>query len=77
MKSDAAKKRVQFDFTPKALDRLDLLGERINATTRAEVVRRALELLDVVSDGATKGHSIIVRTPDGREKELVLIGAGL
>jgi Ribbon-helix-helix protein, copG family len=40
------KERVQFDFTPESLDRLDKLKEQIGASTRAEVVRQALRLFD-------------------------------
>lgn len=38
--------RVQFDFRPEAVARLDHLVARLGAASRAEVVRRALALLD-------------------------------
>lgn len=40
------KERVQFDFSPEALQRLDDLKEKIDAATRAEVVRNALRLYE-------------------------------
>ncbi len=40
------KQRVQFDFTPEALERLDRLEESTGASTRAEVIRNALKLYD-------------------------------
>lgn len=40
------KQRVQFDFSPEALQRLEDLKERTDATTKAEVVRNALKLYE-------------------------------
>jgi hypothetical protein len=40
------KERLQFDFTLKALQRLDMLREISGATSRAEVVRNSLRLYD-------------------------------
>ncbi len=40
------KERVQFDFAPEALQRLDEIKEKTEATTRAEVVRNALKLYE-------------------------------
>lgn len=40
------KTRVQFDFTPDALQRLDGIKEKTNAATRAETIRNALRLYE-------------------------------
>ncbi|MBV8694958.1 MAG: hypothetical protein JO125_16895 [Chloroflexi bacterium] len=40
------KERVQLDFSPEALERLDLIKENIGASTRAETIRQALRLFD-------------------------------
>jgi hypothetical protein len=40
------KQRVQFDFTPEALKRLEGLKERVDASTKAEVLRNALRLYE-------------------------------
>lgn len=45
------KTRVQFDFTNEQLARLDGLVHRMGAASRAEVVRRALHLMDRVESG--------------------------
>ncbi len=47
MSSDVqAKTKVQFDFTPEALDKLDSLKGLVGAATRAEVIRNALRLYE-------------------------------
>lgn len=52
-----AKVRVQFDFTPEALSRLDELKDKSGAATRAETLRNALRfyewLLDVLEPDST------------------------
>jgi hypothetical protein len=45
------KTRIQFDFNDAQLALLDDLVDRMNASSRAEVVRRALHLLDMVERG--------------------------
>lgn len=40
------KERVQFDFSPEALKRLDDIKEKTGAATRAETVRNALRLYE-------------------------------
>lgn len=40
------KQRIQFDFTPESMKRLETLKEKTDATTKAEVVRKALKLYE-------------------------------
>lgn len=44
--SERQKERVQFDFSPEALQRLDEIKQKTGATTRAETVRNALRLYE-------------------------------
>jgi len=60
------KHRVQMDFSAEALRRLDLLQDKMDATSRAEVVRHALGLLDWVVDRLREGHGIMLQTPTGQ-----------
>lgn len=52
--------RVQFEFTPQALERLDALIEETGATTRAETVRAALRLYEWFVDAADRNSIIKV-----------------
>jgi hypothetical protein len=45
-KSENTKQRIQFDFTPESLKRLEYLKEKTDASTKAEVVRNALRLYE-------------------------------
>ena len=67
------KNRVQFDFTKEALDHLDALRVKLDAASRAEVIRRALRLLDYAIVQKEQGFKLVIREPDGFERGLEII----
>jgi Arc/MetJ-type ribon-helix-helix transcriptional regulator len=58
------KARVQFDFSKDSLDKLDELVESVNASTRAEVIRRALTVFTEILAAEKRGAKILVREKD-------------
>jgi len=62
------KTRIQFDFDDEGLELLEDLKSRLTASSRAEVVRRALLLMDRVQSGQLK-----VIDKDGISREVLLI----
>ena len=62
------KTRLQFDFNDEQLELLEDLMSRLTASSRAEVVRRALLLMDRVQSGQLK-----VIDKDGISREVLLI----
>lgn len=61
----AEKARVQFDFSKESLDKLDEIVKTVNASTRAEVIRRALTLFTEVLDAEKRGAKLLFKEPDG------------
>jgi metal-responsive CopG/Arc/MetJ family transcriptional regulator len=59
------KARVQFDFSKESLDKLDEMVESINASTRAEVIRRALTLFTEILSAEKRGAKVLLREKDG------------
>jgi hypothetical protein len=59
------KARVQFDFSKDSLAKLDEIVRTVDATTRAEVIRRALTLYTEVLDAQQRGARIYFRESDG------------
>jgi hypothetical protein len=59
------KARVQFDFSKDSLAKLDEIVAAVSASTRAEVIRRALMLYTEVLDAEKRGAKICFREPDG------------
>ncbi len=66
------KTRLQFDFTPEQVDRIERIGERLEAASRAEVVRRALRVLERLTDETEAGRRIVLRGDDGDDEVLLL-----
>jgi hypothetical protein len=64
------KYRVQFDFTSEAFDELERLKVSVGASSRAEVVRYALRILQWATDEVHRGGEILVRR--GGETERVV-----
>jgi hypothetical protein len=59
------KARVQFDFSRESLAKLDEIVMVVNASTRAEVIRRALTLYTEVLEAENRGAKMLFREPDG------------
>jgi len=59
------KERVQLDFAPEALARLDELKEDIGATTRAETIRQALRLFNWFVSESRPDDTITITDREG------------
>ncbi|GAC1359722.1 MAG: hypothetical protein NVS2B12_37760 [Ktedonobacteraceae bacterium] len=60
------KERVQLDFAPEALARLDELKDDIGATTRAETIRQALRLFNWFVSESRPDDTITITDRDGK-----------
>jgi len=60
-----AKQRVQFDFSQEALKRLEIMQERLDASTKAEVVRNALKLYEWLTTEVNPDSTIEVKDKEG------------
>jgi hypothetical protein len=58
--------RLQFDFSPMEVERIDALKDALDAASRAELIRRSLKLMEFAIT-ARKGAHLILRQPDGTE----------
>lgn len=66
------KVRVEFDFTEPALEKLNELVERLEADSRAEVVRRSLALMDyLTSEQDGTGIEVHLHYPSGEQLRLL------
>lgn len=63
--AETKKVRVQFDFSPEALQRLENLREKSGAATRAETVRDALSLYEWFINEVSPDDTIRVFDSDG------------
>jgi hypothetical protein len=64
------KVRLQFDFSQEMVTRIDAMRKRLDAGSKAEVVRRAFKLLELSMSNENK---IIFRDVKGVEQVLKII----
>lgn len=60
------KQRLQFDFSIEALKRLETMQERLDAPTKAEVVRNALKLYEWFINQIDPDSTIEIQDKDGK-----------
>lgn len=65
-KEKNTKQRVQFDFSPEALQRLEDLKEHIDASTKAEVIRNALKIYEWFATQIDPEYVIEVQDKEGK-----------
>lgn len=59
------KNRVQLDFAPRSMERLNALKVKTEASSYAEVVKNALRLYEALIDETEDGKQFLVRDKDG------------
>lgn len=77
MKRKQNKVRVTLDLTPRSYERLERLEGLMDASSKAEVLRQALQVLEYIAEQTRDGTEFRVRRPDGSDQALVLLGSGL
>jgi len=59
------KNRVQLDFPPRAMERLNALKVKTEASSYAEVVKNALRLYEALIEEDEAGKQLLTRDKDG------------
>jgi metal-responsive CopG/Arc/MetJ family transcriptional regulator len=66
-----AKTRLQFDFSDESLGQLDELKGATGATTRAEVIRQALRLLQWTIEQTQDEKATVLVEKNGKQREVI------
>jgi hypothetical protein len=75
-KPDEKKVRVTIDLTPQFNQRLEELGALVEASSKADVIRQALQLYEYIARRTIDGYTFRAISRNGREENLVFFGAG-
>jgi len=73
-KSDEKKIRVTLDLTKNSYERLKRLEEIIEVSSKADVIRQALQLLEFVAEKKTEGYTFQMSSPNGGRVIVPLLG---
>ena len=66
------KRPVNLTMSDRTRSRIEVLKERLDSDSLSEVIRRSVELLEVLSERQSNGDAIILRSADGSEKEVII-----
>ena len=69
------KVRISVDLSPEFYGRLTNLTASVGAESKAQVIREALRLHEYVVYRYLAGDEFLIRTKDGVEKTIVLLGS--
>jgi hypothetical protein len=59
------KQRVQFDFSPEALQRLEDLKVKMDASTKAEIIRNALKIYEWFATQVDPNYIVEIKDQEG------------
>jgi len=66
------KRPMNLAMSQRTRERIEALKETLDSDSLSEVIRRSVDLLEVLTERQKKGDAIILRSPDGRETEVIL-----
>lgn len=66
------KRPVNLTMSDRTRTRIEGLKGKLDSDSLSEVIRRSIELMDVLTERRLKGDAIILRSPDGSEMEVIL-----
>ena len=63
---------TSFDFDKKLTETIDRLKKDMGATSRSEVLRRAIALLQVANTATRNGSELVIKKKGQTEKHIIL-----
>ena len=75
-KATDKKVRVTLDLSPPFYERLEQLEQLVDAGTKANVIRQALQVYEYLAQKTLDGHTFKAVGKDGQEETIVFLGAG-
>lgn len=63
---------TSFDFDKKLTETIDKLKKDMGATSRSEVLRRAIALLQVANTATRNGAELVIKKKGQTEKHIIL-----
>ncbi|MCP5114485.1 MAG: ribbon-helix-helix protein, CopG family [bacterium] len=65
--------RLNLTTTKQVREKMEILRDKTNADSLAEVIRRSLALYEYILEEKERGARMFARTDDGEERELIIL----
>lgn len=66
------KRPMNLAMSTRTRARIESLKETLDSDSLSEVIRRSVELLELLTERQQKGDAIILRSPEGKETEVIV-----
>lgn len=66
------KRPMNLTTSKRTRARIEALKETLDSDSLSEVIRRSVELLEILTERQRKGDVIILRSPEGKETEIIV-----
>ena len=66
------KRPMNLAMSERTRARIMALKENLDSDSLSEVIRRSVELLEILTERQQKGDTIILRSPEGKETEVIV-----
>jgi hypothetical protein len=67
------KERLNLVVSPQTRAKIEVLQNRLDSGTLADVIKTSIQLLDIVSEHQRAGDKIILHRADGSESEITVV----
>jgi hypothetical protein len=65
---------LQVRVRDKTLNQVDRLKAMVQAPSRSDAVRRAMDITDTLVNAILKGERIIIETQSGKQRQIMIAG---
>ena len=66
------KRPMNLAMSERTRARIEALKDALDSDSLSEVIRRSVELLEILTERQQKGDTIILRSPEGKETEVIV-----
>lgn len=65
--------RITLEVPVSCRDRMDRVKQRISAPTRTATIIQSILLMERIANAMASGGKLLIRDPDGKEREILVI----
>jgi len=67
------RERLNLELSKAVVDRAKALADKVADGNRSETVRQAIDVYGQIADAVAAGGKVVLRQPDGTERELLFV----
>jgi hypothetical protein len=65
---------IQVRVKQNTIDQIEKLQDRVNAPSRSDAIRRAVEISDMLVNAVDHGDKLIIESKNGKQRQILISG---